>query len=316
MPLPFLTNPIFKKIAAAVGTLYILSFVFDFVHGIFARLIRPGKDVKKIYGTWAVVTGGTDGIGYAMAEEFARKGMNVMLISRTLSKLTNCKDELASLYPKIEIRTLDIDFSKFDEAARKRVADAVKGLDVGVLVNNVGVSYPFTKYFDELTDNEVAGLIALNIDSTTWMTRIVLPLLVEKKKGAIVNISSIAGVSNSPLLAQYGAAKSYIAMFSRALNVEYKSKGIHVQCQVPMFVATKLAKLRKASLFVASPKAYAKAAVRAIGFETVVSPYWSHALQVYLLTTLPEWITSMIVMNMHQGIRKAGMKKEAAAKKE
>lgn len=124
----------------------------------------------------------------------------------------------------------------------------------------------------------------------------------------------MAGVSNSPLLAQYGAAKSYIAMFTRALNAEYSSKGIHVQCQVPMFVATKLAKIRKASLFVASPKQYAKAAVAAIGFETVVSPYWSHALQVYLLTNLPEWIVSKLVMNMHMGIRKAGLKKEAAMK--
>ena len=103
-------------------------------------------------------------------------------------------------------------------------------------------------------------------------------------------------------------------MFTRALNAEYASKGIHVQCQVPMFVATKLAKIRKASLFVASPKQYAKAAVAAIGFETVVSPYWSHALQVYLLTNLPEWIVSKIVMNMHMGIRKAGLKKEAAMK--
>jgi 17beta-estradiol 17-dehydrogenase / very-long-chain 3-oxoacyl-CoA reductase len=115
----------------------------------------------------------------------------------------------------------------------------------------------------------------------------------------------------SPLLAQYGAAKSYVAMFSKAMNVELKKSGIHVQCQVPLFVATKLAKLKKASLFVASPSGYARAAVAAIGYETVVSPFWSHALQLWLLTTLPEWLSAMIVMHTHAGIRKAGMKKEA-----
>jgi 17beta-estradiol 17-dehydrogenase / very-long-chain 3-oxoacyl-CoA reductase len=127
-------------------------------------------------------------------------------------------------------------------------------------------------------------------------------------------VFSVAGISNSPLLAQYGASKAYISMFSRTLNVEYASKGIHVQCQVPMLVATKLAKIKKPSLFVPTPKAYAAAAVKAIGYEPEISPYWSHALQVYLLTHLPEWIVAKLVMNMHMGIRKAGMKKEAAAK--
>lgn len=82
-----------------------------------------------------------------------------------------------------------------------------------------------------------------------------------------------------------------------------------------MFVATKLAKLRKTSLFVASPSAYARAAVAAIGFEALVSPYWSHALQIWALTTLPEFLVAKITMNMHMGIRKAGMKKEEKAGK-
>lgn len=96
------------------------------------------------------------------------------------------------------------------------------------------------------------------------------------------------------------------------MNVELQKFNVHVQCQVPMFVATKLAKLKRTSLFVASPSSYARAAVAAIGFETVVSPYWSHALQIWLLTNLPEWLVAQLTMNMHAGIRKAGMKKEAA----
>ena len=248
------------------------------------------------------MVGATDGIGYAMAMEFARKGLNVVLISRTKSKLETCAEEIRAKYKSCEVKCIDIDFSNFDDVARKRVDDVVKSLDsVGVLVNNVGVSYPFTKYFHELTDQEVAALMTLNIDSTTWMTRIVLPSMLEKKRGAIVNIGSAAGVSISPLLAQYGAAKSYVAMFSRALNAELAGMGIHVQCQVPMFVATKLAKIRKASLFVASPAGYARSAVAAIGYGSVVSPYWSHALQLWFLTSLPEWIVSRIVFNMHSG---------------
>ena len=168
-------------------------------------------------------------------------------------------------------------------------------------------------YFDELDDASVEDLISLNLNSTTWMTRLVLPGMISQKKGAIVNISSAAGVTTSPLLAQYSAAKSYVAMFSKALNAEYKSKGIHVQCQIPLFVATKLAKIQKASLTVASPSGYARAAVAAIGYETVVSPFWSHALQMWLLTSLPEWVSTAITFSMHKAIRSKGLKKDKLA---
>ena len=251
-----------------------------------------------------------------MAFELAKKGCNILLISRTLEKLNETKKELLEKYSTVSVEILDIDFSKYDETSKNRIISVVASKEIGVLINNVGISYPFTKYFHELDDVSVEQLITLNVNSTTNMTRIVLPGMIERKKGAIVNIGSAAGVSNSPLLAQYGAAKSYIAMFSKVLNKEYRSKGIDVQCQVPMFVATKLAKLKKTSLFVASPDAYARAAVASIGYDALISPYWSHALQIWLLTTLPEWISAAITMQMHQDIRKKGMKKESEKTKQ
>ena len=85
-----------------------------------------------------------------------------------------------------------------------------------------------------------------------------------------------------------------------------------------MYVTTKLAKLKHTSLFVASPSGYAKAAVAAIGQpgEIVVSPYWSHALQIWALTHFPEWLVAKLTFNIHAGIRKAGMKKELREKEE
>jgi len=292
-----------------VGALWVLNFTFTLLNGIYARCLRPGKNLKK-FGQWAVVTGATDGIGKAMAFEMAKKGLNVVLISRTQANLELCAKELKEKYPKVEVQILAVDYGSFDAAAQKAVKNLLSSLDVGVLVNNVGISYPYTQYFHELDDNRVEQLMTLNVNSTTLMTRIVLPGMVERKRGSIVNIGSAAGVSNSPLLAQYGAAKSYIAMFSKTLNMEYKKYNIHVQCQVPMFVATKLAKIKHASLFVASPSGYAKAAIAAIGYETVVSPFWTHALQIWALTTLPEWLMARVTMHVHMDIRRKGMKKE------
>lgn len=299
----------------ALGVYVVATFALSVLGGVWARLLRPGKNLKK-YGQWAVVTGATDGIGLAMATQFAKSGLNIVLISRSADKLKTCAEEIAQKYPKIQVKVLDVDYSSFDETARTRVAEFLKELDVGVLVNNVGISYPYTRYFYELEDENVEQLITLNVNSTTWMTRIVLPGMVARKRGAIVNMASAAGVLNSPLLAQYGAAKSYIAMFSKTLNYELAGKGIHVQCQVPLFVATKLAKIRKASLMTASPSGYARAAVAAIGYEAVVSPYWSHALQMWIMQTMPEFLSALITFNMHAGIRKAGMKKDERLAKE
>lgn len=105
-------------------------------------------------------------------------------------------------------------------------------------------------------------------------------------------------------------------MFSRALHHELTQFNIDVQCQVPLFVATKLAKIKKASLFVASPSGYARAAVAAIGYDTVISPFWSHALQMYLLLNLPEYLAAYITKKMHLDIRKKGMKKDEEANKD
>lgn len=296
--------------AAAIGSVIVLQFLVQFLTGVWARLLRPGKNLKATYGKWAIVTGATDGIGKAMAFELARKGLNVVIISRTQSKLDECKAEIEAKYPKVEVNTLAIDFGTFDAKARAKVAAAIKDMEVGVLVNNVGISYPYCQHFHELDEDRVAQLMALNVDSTTWMTYIVLPQMVARKKGAIVNIGSAAGIGAAPLLAEYGAAKSYVTTFAKALNTEYASSGIHAQCQVALFVATKLAKIRKASLFVASPSGYARAAVAAIGYESVVSPFWSHALQIWAMSAVPEWIVNKVVLGMHKGIRKAGLKKE------
>ncbi len=121
-----------------------------------------------------------------------------------------------------------------------------------------------------------------------------------------------AGVTISPLLSQYSGAKSYVAMFSKAMCAEYAKFNVHVQCQIPLFVATKLAKIKKTSLFVPSPAGYARSAIAAIGYEPLVSPYWSHALQLWLMAVLPEGLVTKLTYDMHMDIRKKGMKKDAA----
>lgn len=141
------------------------------------------------------------------------------------------------------------------------------------------------------------------------MTRTVLPGMAERKRGAIVNISSFASLLANPLLAHYSATKSFMDKLSLGLNAEYRGKGVHVQVQNPLYITTKLSKIRKSSITTPTPSGYARAAVRAIGYDAQISPYWAHALFAWVVSLLPESIVSKQVMGMHLAIRKRATKK-------
>jgi len=185
-------------------------------------------------------------------------------------------------------------------------------MEVGVLINNVGVSYAFPQYFSEISAEAVDELLACNLDSTVWLTRAVLPGMEARKSGAIVNVSSLSAHISSPLLSAYSASKAFIENFSISLNAEYRSKGICVQSQTAAFVATKLAKIRSASLTVPSPATYARAAVRQIGFAPAVAPYWAHAIQLAVVTSLPKAFAAKYVLGLHKGLRARALKKQAS----
>ena len=152
-------------------------FALRVISAMHAFVLRPGKNLKK-YGEWAVVTGATDGIGEAIAFELASKGLNVLLLSRTEAKLVETERSILAKYPKIAAAHLAVDFSKFDAKAKAAVKAALEGKAVGVLVNNVGMSYPYCQYFHELKQGDVDGMVELNVNSTSRMTYLVLPGMV------------------------------------------------------------------------------------------------------------------------------------------
>lgn len=303
-------------VMAAFGGLIVANAALNIVKASYKSFLRPGKNLSKL-GKWAIVTGATDGIGKAYALALAKKGMSVILISRTEAKLQAVKEEIENKnYNGVEVKYIVCDYSNFDDKAKQNIKESIAGLEVGVLINNVGVSYRYPMFFHELSDDEVAALVEMNVNSTTWMTRYVLPGMVSRKKGAIVNISSGSAMYTLPLLAEYSAAKSFIEKFTLALNAEYGARGISVQCQIPFYVSTKLAKMRK-SFSVPTPDDYAKRAIRFVGQpEPVVSPYWVHGYMGWVLDHLPTPVVTSIIMSMHLATRKRGLKKDAKLKAE
>mmetsp|Transcript_3120 Transcript_3120/g.4615 ORF Transcript_3120/g.4615 Transcript_3120/m.4615 type:complete len:326 (+) Transcript_3120:102-1079(+) len=303
------TGPVVTVIAA-FGSLFLMNKAMKAVVAFYKMFLRPGKDLKRL-GEWAVITGATDGIGKAYALALAKKGINIMLISRTEEKLKDVSKEIADKGYGVETKYVVCDYSKFDQKARDHIEKSIKDLKVGILINNVGISYRYPMFFHELDSERVTQLIEMNVNSAVYMTHMVLPGMIYHKKGAIVNISSGSAMYTLPLLAEYSGSKSFLEKFSRALNAEYGAKGVTCQCQIPFYVATKLAKMRKA-LMVPTPKAYVDAAMKHIGHsDAVVSPIFLHALQGYILDHLPEWVVVKIIMGMHLATRKRGQRKDA-----
>merc|ERR1712048_516980 len=235
----------------------------------------------------------------------------ILLVSRNQEKLDETKKEL-----KTEADTCAIDFSEFGEAKREKMKKAMEGKDIGIVVNNVGISYDHPEFFHELDADRVEKLMRMNIDSTTWMCYMALPKMVEKKKGCIVNIASISAVISCPLLAEYSAAKEYIIRLSQGLSGEYESKGIDIQVQYPAFVTTKLAKIRNASLTIPNPAVFAKASVKAFGYDREISPFWAHYIMSGVSKILPYFLQDKISMSQHLPLRKKALAKKAEAKKQ
>ncbi|XP_020970531.1 very-long-chain 3-oxoacyl-CoA reductase 1 [Arachis ipaensis] len=311
------TQPLWFALFFGLGALTLLRFLFLFLRWAYVNFLRPAKNLKK-YGSWALVTGPTDGIGKAFAFQLARNGLNLVLVGRSPDKLADVSAAITAKFPKIDVRTVVVDFAGDLDDGMRRIQDAIEGLDVGVLINNVGVSYPYARFFHEVDEGLLRNLIRVNIEGTTKVTQTVIPGMLKRKKGAIVNIGSGAAIviPSDPLYAVYAASKGYIDQFSRSLYVEYKKSGIDVQCQVPLYVATKMASIRRSSFFVPSTDGYAKAGVRWIGYEPRCTPYWPHTILWALAYSLPESIVDAWRLRFCLGIRKRGQQKDSQKKKE
>lgn len=131
------------------------------------------------------------------------------------------------------------------------------------------------------------------------MTRLLLPKMIAKKTGCIVNISSAIGKIPGPLMTAYASTKAYVNNFSDNMHLELCSKGITVQTHSPMWVVTDMTKhiIKRPTVCVPTAEAYAKAAVPKIGYPGNISPYWRHAWLYYLFQhVLPYWLQAKLVL--------------------
>ncbi|KXJ12187.1 Very-long-chain 3-oxoacyl-CoA reductase [Exaiptasia diaphana] len=214
------------NILSVVGGVFLayhgINFILQVIQGVKAFVLPSlgfRKDLKA-FGSWAVVTGCTDGIGKSYAKQLAKQGLNIVLMSRNLEKLKKVEEEIRSEY-NVETRIIVIDFSGGQEIYQD-IGDKLKDLEIGILVNNVGVGVKCPDYFLMLPIEETCKMINVNILSVVMMTYIVLPMMVARKSGLVINVSSIAGRIPNPLVSTYSSTK----LAQQGINIVLMSRNL------------------------------------------------------------------------------------------
>ncbi|XP_072564665.1 17-beta-hydroxysteroid dehydrogenase type 3 isoform X3 [Paramormyrops kingsleyae] len=196
----------------SVGVSVVLFYGFKLlrlVKMVFPKTWYPlPKSFFSSMGQWAVITGASDGIGKAYALELAKHGMNLVIISRTQRKLEKAAREIGARTGK-QVKVITADFTKDD--IYEHIEENLRGLEVGVLVNNVGMllcRQP-RRFLDiEHLDQKIPDLINCNVKALMKMCRIILPAMVKRKKGLILNVSSGVACSPWPMYSLYTASKA------------------------------------------------------------------------------------------------------------
>ncbi len=178
----------------------------------------------------ALVTGASSGIGAAFARALARDRHDLILVARRADRLHTLADELRGTHG-VRVEVLPADLVKPEAASE--LAEAVKalGMQVDLLVNNAGMGVHGPML--DLTNEDDARMITLNISALTALTRAFTRGMVERRTGAVINVASTAAFQPVPYFAVYAATKAYVLSYSEALAEELRPFGVNVQCLCP-----------------------------------------------------------------------------------
>lgn len=179
-----------------------------------------------------LVTGASRGLGTDMARAFAREGAKLVLAARSGAGLEQLRDELTAKGATVLAAPADVgDYESLQ--ALVKVTETSLG-PVDVLINNAGIED--VTDFETMSPERMEEIVHVNVVGLMWLTRLVLPSMIERRTGHICNIASVAGLTPVPHNAVYSASKHAIVGFSRSLRWELAEHGIEVSVVCPGFV--------------------------------------------------------------------------------
>lgn len=182
----------------------------------------------------AIITGGGTGIGKAMAIEFARAGAHIVVASRKIENLDKTVADVKALGREAIAIATDIRVPEQLNNMVKQTVDKFGKIDI--LVNNAGASFPVK--VEDISPNGWNVVIAINLTGVFLCSVAAGKVMIQQKRGKIINIASMAGFSGNPGMAHYAAAKAGVINLTKTMAVEWAPHNININCIAPGLVAT------------------------------------------------------------------------------
>ena len=185
--------------------------------------------MKKV----ALITGASSGIGAEFARQLARAGYNLILVARRQKKMEILSREIRKTN-QVKVAVLPTDLSRLEEL--ERLETEVNKMNVDMLINNAG--FGLNDEFRNIPTKQLIEMLRVHLEATVRLTKAVLPNMLERKQGTIINVASTAAFAPGPGSAIYPASKAFLVSFSQSLAREVDESGIKVQGLCPGFTYT------------------------------------------------------------------------------
>lgn len=238
---------------------------------------------REKYGSWAVITGASDGIGREMAVSVAKAGLNVVLVARRRAVLDALASELAQHY-NIETCVIDADLAQ--DGGVNMVIAATQALDVGLLVACAG--FGTAGSFLQTDIDQQLNMLDVNSGAVLALTHHFAQRFAQRGRGGIVLMSSLVAFQGVPMSANYAATKAYVQSLAEALHIELKPLGVDVVASAPGPIHSGFAARANMQMGLAlPPDSVAEATLKALGRRMTVRPGWLSKFLEASLVALP-----------------------------
>lgn len=251
------------------------------------------------YGSWAIVTGASNGIGKEFAIQLAKIGFNVVLVARRKALLEELSDKLQNSYD-IKCMSINLDLGNADAA--NKLDEMTSHLDIGLIVSNAGFGTS-GKFIESKIDVE-KSLVDLNCRSLMELSYVFGQKFAKKKRGGMILISSLLGFLGIPGSANYAASKAFVQSFGEGFHSEMKPYNVDVLTVAPGPVHTGFAEKANMKFILAlSPENVAKDSINALGKKITLLPgfltkFLYFSLQPLLLRNLKIMVMGFVMKTM------------------
>ncbi|MFF4009534.1 SDR family NAD(P)-dependent oxidoreductase [Streptomyces sp. NPDC001717] len=259
-------------------------------------------------GTTALITGASSGLGAEFAAQLAARGHDLVLVARSADRLAALAERLGDAHG-VQVHVLVQDLAQPDAARRIGAELTDRALSVDVLVNNAG--FGTCGRFEQIDGRRDHDQLMVNVVSLVDLTHELLPGMLERGRGSVINVASTAAFQPTPYFAVYGASKTFVLDFSLALRQEYRRRGIRVLALCPGPVETGFFDVigtRKAAVTgsFSLPEPVVRSALRALDADRAyVTPGLSNAVSAHLTPRRPRTMVAAIAERVSRGVRDA-----------